>query len=214
MPNLEDLKSLAERITGLGRPNAVTPRMRKVHAFLFHDDGRTPNNPQLPLVFYRSPVDLTGASDPAAVFEVLFAANHWKPAWRDGIYNYNHFHTRTHEVLGIARGHARVRFGGDKGRVIEVRAGDVFIHPAGVGHRRLSASKDFLTVGAYPETGGKYNEPQPKDIDLAEARDSIRRVMLPRADPVYGRNGPLITVWSKSRFRIDHRQRQHRSSGS
>jgi uncharacterized protein YjlB len=197
MPTLEDVKSFAERATGIGRPESVFPRTRKANAILFKDDGETPNNPRFPFVLYRSPVRLTEGFDPAAVLEVLFASHAWKPAWRDSIYKFNHFHTKTHEVLGIARGHARVRFGGESGRVIEVRSGDVFIHPAGVGHRRLSESKDFLAVGAYPKNGGPYDEPKPQDVDPDLARISIRKVGLPDADPVYGRNGPLMTIWRK-----------------
>ena len=201
MPLIEDVKSMAERLTGLGRPETVTPRRRKAHAVLFRDDGETPNNPHFAFVLYRSPVRLTGAFDPAAVFEVLFAANGWKPAWRNGIYPYNHFHTKTHEVLGVARGHARVQFGGRNGRIIDVRAGDAFVHPAGVGHRRLSASRDLLIVGAYP-SGSKYDEPRPHQIDHAKARETIAKVDLPKADPIYGPHGPhgpLMEIWRKSR---------------
>ena len=50
----------------------------------------------------------------------------------------------------LARGHARIRFGGNKGRVLKLRSGDVVILPAGTGHQSLSASKDLLVVGAYP----------------------------------------------------------------
>jgi uncharacterized protein YjlB len=196
LPSLEDLKSLTERLTGIARPEAVTPRPRKAHTILFRDDGETPNNPRFPFVRYRSPVNLNSAADPAALFEVLFAANGWKPAWRNGIYNYNHFHTGTHEVLGIARGHARIRFGGKKGRLIEVRAGDVVVHPAGVGHRRLSASKDLLVVGAYPKDG-HYDEPRPNEIDQKKARENVANVGLPESDPVYGVDGPLIKIWRK-----------------
>jgi uncharacterized protein YjlB len=199
VPILEDIKSLAEAFTGIGRPDRVTPRKRKAHAILFLDDGDTPNNPRFPFVHYRTPVRVVGDFDPAAAFEVLFAANSWKPAWRDGIYNYNHFHTGTHEVLGIARGSARLRIGGAKGRLVDVAAGDVFIHPAGVGHRRLSASKDLLVVGAYPE-GGRYDEPRPHQVDHAKAVASIAKVGLPSADPVYGPNGPLLRIWSKGRI--------------
>jgi uncharacterized protein YjlB len=196
LPSLEDLKSLAERLTGIARPKTVTPRPRKAHAILFRDDGETPNNPGFPFLLYRSPVNLNGAADPAAFFEVLFAANGWKPAWRNGIYSYNHFHTGTHEVLGIARGHARVRFGGGKGRPIDVRAGDVVVHPAEVGHRRLSASKDLLVVGAYPNDG-HYDEPRPNAIDHQKAIKNIAKVGMPESDPVYGVNGPLMKIWRK-----------------
>lgn len=194
MPSLQDIKSVAERLTGIARPRVVIPRPRKANAILLKGDGETPNNPRFPLILYRSPVSLAGAADPAAVLEVLFAANGWKPAWRNGIYPFNHFHTGTHEVVGIARGQARIRYGGKKGRTVELRAGDVAIHPAGVGHCRLSASKDLLVVGAYPGKG-RYDEPKPEDIEYDQAVASISKVGLPDCDPVYGADGPLITIW-------------------
>jgi uncharacterized protein YjlB len=93
-------------------------------------------------------VDLDGRHDPAAVIEDLFEANGWGDTWRDGIYDYVHYHSRIHEVLGISRGTGRVRFGGRKGRIFTLKAGDVAILPAGTGHQRLSASDDFLVIGA------------------------------------------------------------------
>ena len=197
MLGLEDVKSIVERITGIGRPKSVAPRQRKAHTILLRGDGQTPNNPRLPLIIYRSPVDLADAMDPAAIFEILFGRNEWKPAWRDGVYPFNHFHTGTHEVVGIARGHARIRYGGKEGRDLEVRAGDVIVHPAGVGHRRLSASRDLLVVGAYPK-GGHYDEPRPGEIGYEKATANIAKVGLPKTDPVYGANGPLISLWRQA----------------
>ena len=54
--------------------------------FRFADDGSVPNNPQFPFLVYKSVVALGGASDPAAVFERLFAAHGWGRSWRNGIY--------------------------------------------------------------------------------------------------------------------------------
>jgi uncharacterized protein YjlB len=64
--------------------------------------GIIPNNPKLPLVLYRSPVRLLGKFDPAAVFEELFERNGWGDSWRNGIYDYAHYNSRIHEVLGVA----------------------------------------------------------------------------------------------------------------
>src|SRR3984893_13455350 len=120
---------------------------------LFPDDGLVPNNQRLPFVCYRQAIDVAGAADPAACFEQTFARNGWGHAWRNGIYDFIHFHSMIHEVLGIACGRARVRFGGGLGQELEVTAGDVVVLPAGTGHQRISASPDLLVVGAYAPEG-------------------------------------------------------------
>lgn len=197
MPVVEDLKHITEVATGLGRPDWVdiVTSSRKPQLFSFRDDGETPNNPHLPLVHYRSAVRLDPAFDPAATFEVLFKHYGWTGAWRDGVYDFNHFHTRTHEVLGVARGTVRVRFGGAQGRTLALKAGDVVVLPAGTGHRLISGSRDLLVVGAYPDNGGKYNEPKPDDVDAKRARADIAKVKLPKRDPVYGAKAGLHLVW-------------------
>ena len=175
-------------------------RKRKAQAYRFADDGETPNNPTLPFLHYRGAVALPEGLDPAAVFENLFLSYGWRMAWRDSIYDFLHFHTRTHEVLGIARGTARVRFGGKRGKTLRLKAGDVVVLPAGTGHKRLAKSKDLLVVGAYPGKGG-YDEPKPGDVDHDEAVMRIAKVRVPFADPVYGVRGPLKRLWKKSPLR-------------
>jgi uncharacterized protein YjlB len=169
---------------------------RHPRAFRFRDNGETPNNPHLPLLVYRAAVDFPQELDPAAVLEVLFASNGWRRSWRNGVYPFRHFHTRTHEVLGIARGRARVEFGGDRGRVLALARGDVVVLPAGTGHKRRSASRNLLVVGAYPESGA-YDEPKPGEVDHAKALALIARVKMPARDPVYGRHGPLTRLWAR-----------------
>lgn len=166
--------------------------MRQVKAMRFEDDGAIPNS-RLPLLVYPGAVEPSG-DDPAAIFEARFAANGWRGAWRNGIYPFPHYHSTAHEVLGIARGEARVRFGGARGAALTVRPGDVVVIPAGVGHQNLGASADLLVVGAYP--GGAawdlcYGRPEERPRVLA----NIARVPLPAADPVDGREGPLFEHW-------------------
>ncbi len=213
MPILQKARHIVEKLTGIGRPRRsrlLAPsrgglpallRPRKPHPFRFADDGATPNHPRWPLIVYRSPVRLPDKLDPAAVFEDLFASHGWGDSWRNGIYDFLHFHTHTHEVLGIARGSARVQFGGAQGRTIALKAGDVVVLPAGTGHRRLSASKDLLVVGAYPASAGTagtasaYDQPKPGEVDATLARASIAKVARPQEDPVYGKDGPLLQQW-------------------
>ena len=108
---LETLKKVAEKATGLARPASDRieglVRIRKLNALKFEDDGIIPNNSRWPFVFYRTAVTLPDDLDPAAVMEELFRQNGWGASWRDGIYDYVHYHSRVHEVLGVARGKVR-----------------------------------------------------------------------------------------------------------
>ena len=102
-----------------------------------------------------------------------------------------------HEVLGIARGHGRMQLGGHKGQIVDLKAGDVAILPAGTGHQRLFASDDFLVVGGYPPEG-TYNlcrGDNPAERD--KALTTIPRVPLPASDPVLGADGGLTDLWTR-----------------
>lgn len=198
MPVLEDIKKSAERVTGWRRPSAdrlpALARTPKPVLFRFPDDGLIPNHPHWPLLIFRRAVHLPHSVDPAAVFEDIFANNGWGESWRGGIYDYLHYHSRIHEVLGVAHGSAKVRFGGNRGRTLKIGAGDVAILPAGTGHQCLSSSKDFLAVGAYPPSG-TYDECAPSPEEHARGVKSVRKVARPRKDPVFGSKGPLLKVW-------------------
>lgn len=160
----------------------------------FDDDGETPNNPRLPLLVYRDVVPAEGARDPATWFERTFAAHGWVDGWRNGIHPFLHFHTATHEVLGIAAGRATVAFGGAAGKALDVAAGDVVVLPAGTGHRRLQASADLLVVGAYPRNG-RFDQRRPGEVAPDAARRAVAAVPLPQMDPVCGKDGPLLSLW-------------------
>jgi uncharacterized protein YjlB len=156
--------------------------------FHFADDGRIPNSP-LPLLVYRKAVP----ADPAAI-ERRFAAHGWSGGWRNGIYPFHHFHSTAHEVLGIARGAAEVRFGGPDGRTLRVEAGDVVMIPAGVAHRNVGDSGDLLVVGAYPG-GAEYDLKRGDPAEHDTAARNVARVPLPAQDPVYGSGGSLLRLW-------------------
>ena len=164
-------------------------------AFVFADDGLVPNNP-MPFLIYKGAIDVANAH-PEKTIEGLFGANGWGEMWRNGVYDYLHYHATVHEVLGVARGHAKVRFGGDHGEVLEISAGDVAILPAGTGHQCLSASRDFCVVGAYPP-GAKMHVTRPTPENHAKELQTIPAVKLPQTDPVRGADGPLVTLWKRA----------------
>ena len=196
---LETAKSVAEKATGIARPRRADViglvSERKANTFRLKDDGETPNNPNFPLVLYRGAVTRPEQYDPAAIFEALFESNGWGDGWRDSMYDWLHWHTGTHEVLGVARGWLRAQFGGKRGRTIRVKAGDVLVLPAGTGHRCLGASKDILIVGAYPPNS-RYDERTPDDDTHDKDVRAIAKVKPPKRDPVYGPRGPLLDVWT------------------
>ncbi len=160
----------------------------------FADDGSIPNNAALPLVLYRGGIDLAGSPDPEQVIEKTFAGNGWGGMWRNGIYPYVHYHSMIHEAMGIARGRATVRFGGKKGREIEIAPGDVVILPAGTGHQLVTQTQELVVIGAYPPSG-KYDLCRGSKAEHAKALGSIAKVPPPATDPVFGANGPLIALW-------------------
>ena len=155
--------------------------------FAFEDDGLVPNNP-LPLLVYKGAVDVA-SGHPEKTIEGLFGANGWGAMWRNGVYDYLHYHATVHEALGVARGHARVQFGGDRGRAL-----DVAVLPAGTGHQLISASEDFCVVGAYPP-GPPMQITRPSPENHAKALKTIPEVRLPKTDPVRGEDGPLVRLW-------------------
>jgi uncharacterized protein YjlB len=162
-------------------------------ALVFADDGLTPNN-SLPLLIYKSAIDV-GGDEPEAAIEQVFGNNGWGDMWRNGVFDYLHYHATVHEVLGVSRGHAVIRFGGDAGREIGVSGGDVAILPAGTGHQRVIASEDFRVVGAYPP-GPSMQVTRATPENHRKALQTIPQVKLPPSDPVYGPNGPLMKLWS------------------
>jgi uncharacterized protein YjlB len=161
---------------------------------LFEDDGLVPNSP-LPLLIYKHAIDVDNAH-PERTIEELFGSHGWGDMWRNGIYDYPHYHSTAHEALGVARGRALVRFGGDHGTEIGVSAGDVAILPAGTGHQCMLASRDLSVVGAYPR-GQKMEIARPTAENHARALRTIPKVGIPDTDPLVGVNGPLVRLWKQ-----------------
>jgi uncharacterized protein YjlB len=203
MIDLEDMKRAFEAATGTATPDGKEldrlVRAGKPRTYSFKDDGFIPNHPLWPVLVYPSCVRFPKSRDPAAVFEALFDRNGWGRSWRGGIYDFVHYHSQTHEVLAAVRGKARLQLGGPKGRILDAKAGDAFVLPAGTGHQCFGASDDFLAVGAYP-TDGIYDEC--KNVEQRKsAKEYIRKTARPVSDPIHGIDGPLLKFWKEKSAR-------------
>lgn len=170
---------------------AAVQQINIVRHFLA-DDGIFPNNPTLPLLVYQKAL---ATADPGMI-EDLLESNRWVNSWRNGIYDFPHYHSKAHEVLAVVKGSARVQFGGSSGVTIHMEAGDVAILPAGTCHQCLAAN-DLEVIGAYPE-GQQYDvlKGEPGERKLAD--ENIRKTGLPEFDPLYGLDGPLVKNWPAS----------------
>ena len=154
----------------------------------FDDDGAIPNS-RYPALLDRGVLQ----PDETDGFEDMFAGNGWTGAWRNGIFPYHHYHSTAHEVLGVASGQARVQLGGEGGEAFDLEPGDVVVIPAGVGHKRLSASGDFVVVGAY-DRGRDWDVLKGEPGERPQADENIGAVPLPERDPVQGGEG-LPRIW-------------------
>lgn len=157
---------------------------------VFLDDGRFPNS-VLPVLHYRAALGSAASVDS---IKARFSDNDWPPQWVDTVMDCDHYHSTAHEVLGVAKGHARIVLGGPAGRAVDVERGDVVVIPAGVSHRLDHSSDDFAVVGAYPP-GQEWDLLKGEPGDREKAIANIGEVPLPETDPVMGGDGPLTKLW-------------------
>lgn len=154
-------------------------------------------NSKYPVLIYRKAINLPFQKNKAAkITQDIFLQHGWSNCWKNGIYDFHHYHSTTHECMAICMGSATIILGGPNGKRIKLMKGDIIILPAGVGHKCSSFSKDFLCVGAYPE-GKNYDTNIGTAKEYKEAMPKIKALSLPMHDPLFGKEGFLRSYWKK-----------------
>src|SRR4051812_49794338 len=166
----------------------------RLETLRFQPNGRVPNS-HFPVLIHRAAITAAAGVDLADTIEETFRRHDWLNNWRElGVYDYYHFHSTTHEALGMARGHITLRLGGEGGTVVQLTAGDVLVLPAGTSHTRLENSADSHMVGGYPE-GRDWDLIRDERVTEEEARAAVKLIgslPIPAHDPV---TGDSMTLW-------------------
>ncbi len=157
----------------------------------FGRDGWVPNNPALPVALWRGA--LPGAT--ARAVKALYEANRWFRVWDWTVLDHHHYHSNAHEALACVAGRAVIRLGGPTGEDVALAPGDVAVLPAGTGHCRMAAEPGFTVVGGYPEGQEGRDLLAATEANWPGAAARIAATPLPRTDPVWGADGPLLRAW-------------------
>ncbi|EER41554.1 predicted protein [Histoplasma capsulatum H143] len=103
---------------------------------------------------------------------------------------------------GIFEGSSTLRIGSGKhdghssGILIPVSGSDIIIIPAGVTHSCADSGEDYRYVGVYPKNALQWcNDFGNDPVDLVAAQRETFAVEMPKVDPVYGTEGPLMSLW-------------------
>lgn len=164
----------------------------KPHQLVLQDDGRFPNS-TLPALLYKDALKIPFLF-PATYVTHIFAKNNWTNAWDSGVFEYHHYHSTTHEVLGIYDGKTTLQLGGDDGAAVTVEKGDVLVIPAGVAHKNLGKENDISCIGAYPD-GRDYDMNYGRPGERPGTDRNIAALPLPATDPLLGAGG-LTGIWT------------------
>ncbi|KAK4951257.1 hypothetical protein LTR10_010230 [Elasticomyces elasticus] len=191
-------------------------------------------NSEFPLLHYPGLLADKADCNAAKVYD-LFTSNGWSLQWiwRYGPTQASHYHSTAHECMAVLSGSAKIRFGvadtsddleasthgpahEDGGIVLDAKAGDVFLIPAGVSHKTHDTSppaelklltpgnghgiaaenprqalveteiSGFTMMGAYPEG---YAWDSCLGGEHERQMDKVRTLSKPARDPVLG-NSP------------------------
>ncbi len=175
----------------------MATQVHRLETLQFAPNGRVPNS-RFPVLIHRAALTAVEGVDLSDAIEETFRRHDWLNNWRElGVYDYSHFHSTSHEALGMARGWIALRLGGDGGTIVKLTAGDILVLPAGTSHIRLENSSDSQMVGGYPE-GRDWDLIRDEQVSESEARSAVKLIgslPIPARDPA---TGDPMTLWRQA----------------
>ncbi|KAL2414117.1 hypothetical protein ABEF95_013758 [Exophiala dermatitidis] len=188
--------------------------MEEPETYLFSPTLYVPNSP-LPVLIYRAVLEPASASqdgDAQALSANSLRNQIEQNKWRYGgvfkHYPTHHFHSVTHECYAVFKGRSRLLLGrgpldevnDGHAKEVELRAGDIIVLPAGVSHCCLHSEDDYSYVGLYPEGSPHWdnNWCKASPEETMEKTATAWSVPIPSYDPIYGKDGPLCTIWRQA----------------
>lgn len=165
----------------------------KIQKYYIKDNGAFPNS-VLPVVHYMGILHLPMFFPSRHILQ-LFQRNGWTNNWKDGIYTFHHYHSTTHEAMGVCKGQTTVRLGGEKGPEVVIGKGDVLIIPAGVAHKNMGGERQVICIGGYPG-GREYDMNYGKPAERPQADANIAALPVPATDPVLGADKGVNKFWA------------------
>jgi uncharacterized protein YjlB len=160
--------------------------------YFLKDNGVFPNS-KLPVIHYKNGIDIPFFR-PAHAVEKLFSENGWTNNWDAGIYTYHHYHSITHEAIGVYKGKAVILLGGENGKLIVIQKGDVLIIPAGVAHKNVGKEEDVMCVGGYPG-GADFDMNYGQPGERPKTDKQIAALPVPESDPLMGVGEGVAETW-------------------
>lgn len=167
--------------------------------YFFNDDGIFPNN-LLPVTIYRKVLDIPMSDYLLYLyFKLIFNEHGWSNHRRSGIYNFHHYHSNAHKVIGVCKGKATLLFGGSNGHCVNISKGDVVVIPAGVALKNMGKENcidcimGFFEGKVYDINYGKIGERPVTDMNIAS-------LSIPDTDPLFGKAAGIASLWQTSLF--------------
>lgn len=179
----------------------------KPEEYYFRPTSHVPNS-RLPVLVYR---DVLPPEPTAESTREALERNAWLQGGVFKTYWAHHFHSVTHECYAVFKGKSTLLLGrgplddaSEGGIEVDVNTGDIIVLPAGVSHCSVTSEGEYEYVGLYPRGSPKWdnNWCKANEHETSLKAEQAKRVPIPDYDPIYGKDGPLVDIWTRAALEV------------